>query len=59
MIVRLVIIIIAPPILVYAFISTLFRELGNAFWYARNETAQEFGQVCAAWRAKSIRPEKW
>lgn len=59
MIARLVILIIAPPILTYAFISRLFVEMKSAIWFASNATAQEFQQVRAAWRAKSIRPEKW
>lgn len=59
MLVRIVILIIAPPMLCWTFVATFWREARRAPWYAWNDCMGEVGQIKAAWRAKSINPENW
>lgn len=59
MLVRLVIIVIAPFILTWTFVSTLWSEVKSAPWYAWNACAQELQGIRSAWRSKSINPENW
>jgi hypothetical protein len=57
MMVRLAILIIAPLVLTYVFVTTLWRELKHATRYAIWECQTELKSISAAWRRKSIRPE--
>lgn len=59
MIARLVITLIAIPVLIYAFASRFIMEMGNAAKFAWWEAGSELHSIKRAWRAKSIRPEKW
>lgn len=59
MLVRLVIILIAPPVLLWVFVSELWNEVKRAPWYAWNACCQEMASIRASWRAKSIRQEDW
>ncbi|MDW9726345.1 hypothetical protein GOB91_29290 [Sinorhizobium meliloti] len=59
MLVRLAIILVAPPVLLWVFVSELWHEVKSAPWYAWNACCQEMNNVRASWRAKSIRPEDW
>lgn len=59
MIARFFIIMIAIPVLIYAFCATLIRETGNSVKYAWWAAGSEIPSIQRAWRAKSIRPEKW
>ena len=55
--VRLTIIILWPPVVLYAFISTLLREGRAACWYAWNEVCIEHDAMRDAWRANRFNPE--
>jgi hypothetical protein len=59
MLTRLAIIFVAPPVLLWVFVSELWLEVKKAPWYAWNSCCQEMNSVRAAWRSKSIRPEDW
>lgn len=59
MLVRLVIILIAPPVLVWVFVSELWNEARKAPWYAWMACREEMNSVRASWRAKSIKQEDW
>lgn len=59
MIARLFIIIVAGVVLPGSFLSALCREMGHAFKSAWLEMLCELPSIRRAWRAKSIRPEKW
>lgn len=59
MIVRLVIILIAPPILLWTFVSEFWREVKSAPWFAWNACMMEMDQVRAAWRSKSLKSKDW
>ncbi|MGN6146295.1 MAG: hypothetical protein ACTHOP_22200 [Mesorhizobium sp.] len=56
---RLAIIVIAPLVLVWTYVSTFWREVKSAPWYAWNACMQEMPAIRASWRAKSINPENW
>lgn len=57
MIARLFILIVAVPVLVLTFVSTLLVETRAAFWQAWNNTMMDVGSMRAAWRAKSLKRE--
>ncbi|NTB01592.1 hypothetical protein [Agrobacterium tumefaciens] len=59
MIARLFVILVAGAVLPYSFLSALCREIGQAFKSAWLEMLCELPSIRRAWRAKSIRPEKW
>ena len=59
MLVRLVIILIAPPVLIWTFVAEFWGEVKKAPWYAWNACSQELYGIRRAWRAKSIREEDW
>lgn len=57
MIARLFILIVAVPVLVLTFVSTLLVETRAALWHAWNNTMMDVGSMRAAWRAKSLKRE--
>lgn len=57
MIARGFILIVALPVLVLTFVSTLLVETRSAFWRAWNDTMIDLGSMKAAWRAKSLKRE--
>lgn len=54
---RLFIIVVTPPLMIWIFLSELWREVRKAPWYAWNECAQEMSVIRRAWARKTIRPE--
>lgn len=59
MLARLFIIIVAPPILLWIFVSEFWHEVKQAPWYAWNACRGELKQIRASWRTRSINPEDW
>lgn len=59
MLIRVFVLIIAIPVLVWVFVSTLVREMLSAFWFAGNETLINFGQMRATFISKSVNKEDW
>ena len=57
MIARVFILIVAMPVLVLTFVSTMLVETRAAFWHAWNNTMMDVGSMKAAWRAKSLHRE--
>jgi hypothetical protein len=47
---RAFILLVAPLILPWAYVSTLAKGMVNAFWYARQEVRIELEQMRMAWR---------
>lgn len=56
---RFAICIVAPFVLVWTFVSELWRQVKRAPWYAWNACMQEVDSIRAAWRANSFDQEKW
>lgn len=56
---RLLVILVAAVVLPFSFLSALCRETRYAFKSAWLEMLCEIPSIRRAWRAKSIRPEKW
>lgn len=52
---RLFIIIVALPVLLLTFVSTLLREGREAIWHAWNRTMMDLKSMRHAWRAKSLK----
>lgn len=59
MLARIFIVLVAPFTISWAFVSTFWREVKSAPWYAWNEARMDFDTARRAWRAKSINPENW
>ena len=57
--VRLFILVVAAPVLVLTFVSTLLVETRAALWHAWNNTMIDLDQMKHAWRAKSLKREDW
>jgi len=47
---RYLIVVISPFAIVCAFVSTLWRESGSAWWHAWNAVMIEVGAIRKAWR---------
>jgi hypothetical protein len=56
---RVALSIVAPWVLVWTFISTFFRGVKDAAWFAWNDCAIEFDQMHRAFKANSMNPEDW
>lgn len=56
---RIIILIAGPFTLAWAFVSTFWREVKLAPWYAWNEVRVEFDVIKRAWRSKSINEKDW
>lgn len=52
--VRAMLIAAYPFVMCWAFISTLCREIGMAFWYATNEVRGEHAQLARLWPREVI-----
>jgi|GEM_PF-7102711 len=57
--VRLLVILMGVPILLWTLLSVFIRNVGNAAWFAWNETSMEFDQMRAAFKSKSMNQEDW
>lgn len=51
---RAVVVIVLPFCMLWAFIVTLVREIGNAFWYAHNSSMQEWEASRRAWSGEGF-----
>ena len=57
--VRLAIVILWLPVMIFAFVSTLLREVRRACWYAWNDMRIEHDAMRHTWRANRFNPEDW
>ncbi|MER9829207.1 hypothetical protein NKJ51_12570 [Mesorhizobium sp. M0134] len=57
--VRLVIVVLYVPVLVYAFVARLISEVRSAFWFAWNEVRIEHSEMRRCWRSNRFNPEDW
>lgn len=57
--VRILIIILWLPVMVWAFIARLLSEVRSAFWFAWNDVRIEHDAMRARWQKKHFDPEDW
>lgn len=57
--IRLFIVFIGGPLLVWTLLSVFARNVRDSAWYAWNETAIEFREMRAAFKSKSMNEEDW
>lgn len=57
--VRVLLLIAAPVVIVWAFVSTLTREIAMAFVYAWLEVRIEASALAHAWRTNSLKRGDW
>ncbi|PYE89640.1 hypothetical protein [Phyllobacterium leguminum] len=59
MFIRLLLLVIAPPVLIYTFAARVLSEFLSSFKYAWWDCQEEMAALRRAWETKSIRPEDW
>lgn len=57
--VRLVIVVVYVPVLIYAFTARLLSECRSGLWFAWNEVRIEHSEMRHRWRANRFNPEDW
>lgn len=57
--VRLAIIVLWLPVVLYAFIARLWRESRAACWFAWNDVRIEHDEMRKRWRNNQFNPEDW
>lgn len=57
--VRLVIVVVYVPVLIYAFTARLLSECRSALWFAWNDCQIEHSEMRRCWRSKRFNFEDW
>lgn len=56
---RLTIIILWLPVIVYAFVARLLSEIKSGLWFAWNDVRMEHSEMRRCWRLNRFHPEDW